>query len=99
MKDVEILFSCSCAECMAARALRWLEPDREIPPHSKNTYLKGIRLMEKGPQLTVSELIDILQALPNQKALVDIAMNWEYQRPLRAAGIRVERDNLVVIED
>ena len=56
--------------------------------------------MEKGPQLTVSELIAILQDLPDQKALVEISMNMEYQRPLRASGICVERDNnLVVIGD
>lgn len=54
--------------------------------------------MNKGPQLTVSELIAILQALPNQDALVQISMNWEYQEPLRASGIRLEYD-YVVIED
>jgi hypothetical protein len=50
------------------------------------------------PMITVSELIDILKALPDQDALVQIAMNDEYQSPLRADGIRLE-DDYVVIED
>ena len=52
--------------------------------------------MHKGPQLTVSELIAILRALPNQDALVQIAMNLEYQEPLRASGIRLEYDYVVI---
>ena len=31
-------------------------------------------------QLTVAQLIAILQALPNQNALVEMAMNQEYQQ-------------------
>ena len=50
------------------------------------------------PTITVSELIDILKALPDQDAQVQIAMNMEYQEPLRASGIRLEYD-YVVIED
>ena len=55
-------------------------------------------MRKKEPTLTVSELIDILKALPDQEALVQIAMNLEYQEPLRASGIRLE-DDYVVIED
>jgi hypothetical protein len=47
--------------------------------------------------LTVSELIRILQALPNQNALVDIAMRQEYQDALEAGDIRVWDENLVII--
>ena len=54
--------------------------------------------MKKEPTITVSELIAILQALPNQDALVQIAMNLEYQEPICASGIRLEND-YVVIED
>ena len=48
-------------------------------------------------QLTVAELIRILQALPNQNALVDMAMNQEYQSPVLADDLHVWGDNLVVI--
>ena len=54
--------------------------------------------MKKEPMITVSELINILKALPGQDALVQIGMNMEYQRPLRANGVRLEYD-YVVIED
>ena len=53
--------------------------------------------MKKEPTITVSELIDILKALPDQEALVQISMNYEYQE-LRASGIRL-KDDYVVIED
>ena len=49
------------------------------------------------PTITVSELIAILQALPDQDALVEISMNDEYQCPLRSDGVRLE-DDYVVIE-
>lgn len=48
-------------------------------------------------QLTVAELIRILQALPNQNALVDMAMNQEYQNAVVASDINVWDDNLVII--
>lgn len=48
-------------------------------------------------QLTVAELIKILQALPNQNALVDMAMNQEYQQEVTASDIHVWNDNLVII--
>ena len=38
-------------------------------------------------QLTVAELIRILQAIPNQNALVDMAMNQEYQNAVVASDI------------
>jgi hypothetical protein len=38
-------------------------------------------------QLTVAELIRILQAIPNQNALVDMAMNMEYQNAVVASDI------------
>ena len=47
--------------------------------------------------LTVSELIRILQALPNQNALVDMAMRQEYQDALEAGDIHVWDENLVII--
>ena len=48
-------------------------------------------------QLTVAELIRILQALPNQEALVEHAMNMEYQEALVAADIHVESEELIII--
>jgi hypothetical protein len=48
-------------------------------------------------QLTVAQLIDILQNLPNQNALVDVAMNQEYQDNLVASYIQVWDDDLVII--
>jgi hypothetical protein len=48
-------------------------------------------------QLTVAELIRILQALPNQDALVDMAMNQEYQDHVVASDIQVWSDELVII--
>lgn len=61
-----------------------------------NRYIK--RRLQMEPMITVSELIDILKALPDQDALVQISMNDEYQSPLRADCIRLE-DDYVVIED
>lgn len=49
------------------------------------------------PQLTVAELIRILQALPNQNALVDMSMNQEYQNAVCASDINVWSDELVII--
>ena len=48
-------------------------------------------------QLTVAELIRILQALPNQNALVDMAMNQEYQNAVTASDIHVWSPELVII--
>jgi len=48
-------------------------------------------------QLTVSQLIAILQALPNQNALVDMAMNMEYQCHVVAEDIHVWSEELVII--
>jgi hypothetical protein len=48
-------------------------------------------------QLTVAELIRVLQALPNQDALVDMAMNQEYQIPVYASDVTVWSDDLVII--
>ena len=47
-------------------------------------------------QLTVAELIRILQAIPNQDARVDMAMNWEYQAEVRARDIH-DCGDLVII--
>jgi hypothetical protein len=47
--------------------------------------------------LTVSQLIAILQALPNQDAQVQIAMNQEYQDVIFASDIHQWGDDLVVI--
>lgn len=49
-------------------------------------------------QLTVAELIRILQALPNQDAVVDIAMNQEYQNELVASDIHDYGDLVVIGE-
>ena len=48
-------------------------------------------------QLTVAELIAVLQALPNQNALVEMAMNQEYQNAVYAEDVHVWDDNLVII--
>ena len=48
-------------------------------------------------QLTVAELIRVLQALPNQDALVDMAMNQEYQAAVCASDVTVWSDDLVII--
>ena len=47
-------------------------------------------------QLTVAELIRILQAIPNQNALVDMAMSQEYQNEVVASDI-IDYGDLVVI--
>lgn len=49
------------------------------------------------PQLTVAELIRILQALPHQDARVEIAMNQEYQDAICASDVHVWGEDLVVI--
>jgi hypothetical protein len=38
-------------------------------------------------QLTVAQLIELLQAVPNQNALVEMAMNQEYQCAVEASDI------------
>lgn len=48
-------------------------------------------------QLTVAELIRVLQALPNQDALVEMTMNQEYQDAVYASDVNVWNDNLVII--
>ena len=48
-------------------------------------------------QLTVARLIELLQALPNQNALVEMAMNLEYQDAVYENDIHQFGDNLVVI--
>ena len=48
-------------------------------------------------QLTVAQLVALLQALPNQDALVEMAMNQEYQCAVEASDLHVWGDNLVVI--
>jgi hypothetical protein len=48
-------------------------------------------------QLTVADLIRILQALPNQNALVEMAMNQEYQNAVCAEDIHVWDEGLVII--
>jgi len=48
-------------------------------------------------QLTVAQLIAILQALPNQNALVEMAMNQEYQQAVEADDIHVWSEELVII--
>jgi hypothetical protein len=48
-------------------------------------------------QLTVAELIAILQALPNQNALVEMAMNQEYQQAVEAGDVHVWSEDLVII--
>jgi hypothetical protein len=47
-------------------------------------------------QLTVAQLIQLLQAIPNQNALVDIAINQEYQDPVMASDIH-DCGDLVII--
>ena len=48
-------------------------------------------------QLTVAQLIAILQIIPNQNALVDMAMNQEYQCPVYAHDVNHWSDDLVII--
>ena len=50
-------------------------------------------------QLTVAQLIAILQTIPNQNALVDMAMNQEYQCPVYAHDVNHWSDDLVIIGD
>jgi hypothetical protein len=50
------------------------------------------------PQLTVAELIRILQALPDQHAMVEMAMNQEYQSPVYASDVHVWGDTVVIGE-
>ena len=49
-------------------------------------------------QLTVAELIQLLQAIPNQNARVDMAMNQEYQEAVYADDINVLGDLVVIGE-
>jgi len=49
-------------------------------------------------QLTVAELIVILQAIPNQNAKVDMAMNQEYQCAVEAEDIRDYGDMVIIGE-
>ena len=49
-------------------------------------------------QLTVAELILILQAIPNQAARVDMAMNQEYQNSVLASDINDYGDLVVIGE-
>jgi hypothetical protein len=48
-------------------------------------------------QLTVAELVRVLQSLPNQNALVDMAMNQEYQQAVLPDDIHVWSEDLVII--
>ena len=43
-----------------------------------------------SPQLTVAELIEILQAMPGHM-LVEMGMNHEYQQPVTADEIRIDQ--------
>ncbi len=49
-------------------------------------------------QLTVAELIRILQAIPNQNALVDMAMNQEYQSEVVASDVHDFGDTVTIGE-
>ena len=49
-------------------------------------------------QLTVAELIQLLQAIPNQNARVDMAMNQEYQHAIEASDINDYGDLVVIGE-
>ena len=49
-------------------------------------------------QLTVAELIQLLQAIPNQNARVDMAMNQEYQDAVEASDINDYGDLVVIGE-
>jgi 4-hydroxy-3-methylbut-2-enyl diphosphate reductase len=49
-------------------------------------------------QLTVAELIQLLQAIPNQNARVDMAMNQEYQNAIEASDINDYGDLVVIGE-
>jgi hypothetical protein len=48
--------------------------------------------------LTVAELIQILQALPNQDARVEMAMNQEYQNEVVASDIHDYGDLVIIGE-
>ena len=48
--------------------------------------------------LTVAELIEILRALPNQSALVEMAMNQEYQNEVVASDIHDYGDVVIIGE-
>jgi len=49
-------------------------------------------------QLTVAELIQLLQAIPNQNTRVDMAMNQEYQNAIEASDINDYGDLVVIGE-
>ena len=49
-------------------------------------------------QLTVAQLIAILQAIPNQNARVDMAMEQEYQNAVLASDINDYGDLVVIGE-
>jgi hypothetical protein len=49
-------------------------------------------------QLTVAQLIAILQAIPNQDALVEMAMNQEYQNAVDAYDIHDYGDLVIIGE-
>ena len=48
-------------------------------------------------QLTVAELVRVLQSLPNQMALVEMAMNQEYQQAVLPGDVHVWSEDLVII--
>jgi hypothetical protein len=54
--------------------------------------------MQMDQQLTVAELIAILQAIPNQDALVDMAMNQEYRSEVVASDIHDCGDVVIIGE-
>jgi hypothetical protein len=43
-----------------------------------------------SPQLTVAELIEILQGMP-QDMLVEMGMNQEYQQPVTREELRIDQ--------
>ena len=49
-------------------------------------------------QLTVAQLIAILQTIPNQNALVNMAMNQEYYNAVEASDINDYGDLVVIGE-
>ena len=49
-------------------------------------------------QLTVAQLIAILQAIPNQNPRVDMAKNQEYQNAVEASDINDYGDLVVIGE-
>jgi hypothetical protein len=49
-------------------------------------------------QLTVAQFIQLLQAIPNQNARVDMAMNQEYQNSVLASDINDYGDLVVIGE-